>query len=174
MAWSHILRALRDGPGAEKPPLLSEETIRSLVQKLDTAAQTRLGRGLALRHVDSGSCGGCEIALRATANALHDLERYGLHFVASPRAADVLIVTGPLTRNLREALLLTWEATPDPKWVIGIGDCAVDGGVFKGSYAVEGGIAAALPVDLMIPGCPPTPAQILSGLRALLEANARK
>ena len=174
MIWSHILRALRDGPRHEKPPLLSEDTVRTLARQLDTAAQTRLGRSLALRHVDTGSCGGCEIALRATASVLYDLERFGLRFVTSPRHADVLIVTGPLTRNLREALQLTWEATPDPKWVVGIGDCAVDGGVFKGSYAVEGGIAAALHVDLMIPGCPPTPAQILAGLRALLEANAGK
>ena len=172
MVWRQILRNLRNGPGDERPPLLSEDTIRSLAQRLEAAAQTRLGRSLAVRHVDTGSCGGCEIELRAMRNVLYDLERFGLHFVTSPRQADILLVTGPLTRNTHEALRLAWEAMPDPKWVIGIGDCAVDGGVFKGSYAIEGGIAAALPVDLMIQGCPPTPAQILAGLRALLEANA--
>ena len=102
---------------------------------------------------------------------VYDLERFGLRFVASPRHADVLLVTGPLTRNMREALETTRACTPDPKWVVAVGDCAVDGGVFKGSPAVEGGIAAALPVDLVIPGCPPTPTQLLEGLLALLAAQ---
>ena len=104
---------------------------------------------------------------------LYDLERFGLRFVDSPRQADVLLVTGPLTRNLKAALEQAWDATPEPKWVVAVGDCAVDGGVFKGSYAVLGGAGGSVPVDLTIGGCPPSPARILAGLRALLEANAR-
>ena len=99
---------------------------------------------------------------------LYDLERFGLRFVASPRHADVLLVTGPVTRNMREALERTWRATPDPKWVVAAGDCAIDGGCFAGSYAVEGGVAAVIPVDLRIPGCPPRPVEILRGLVGLL------
>jgi Ni,Fe-hydrogenase III small subunit len=133
----------------------------------------RLGRSLAIRHLDAGSCGGCEIELRALNRAVFDLQRYGLRFVDSPRHADVLLVTGPLTRNLTEALEQAYTAMPEPKFVVAVGDCAVDGGVFKGSYAVVGGVGTTLPVDLLISGCPPAPERILAGLRALLEANAR-
>jgi Ni,Fe-hydrogenase III small subunit len=148
------------------------ETTESLRARLDAAAQTRLGRSVAIRHVNTGSCHGCELELRALNNVLYDLERFGLCFVESPRHADVLLVTGPLTRNLRSALEQAWDATPDPKWVVAVGDCAVDGGVFKGSYAVLGGAGLSVPVDLTINGCPPSPARILAGLRTLLEANA--
>jgi Ni,Fe-hydrogenase III small subunit len=172
MPWRLIARTLRAGPATETLPAPGAATVGELAARLDAAAQARLGRSLSLRHVDAGSCNGCELELHALSNVLYDLERYGLRFVASPRHADVLVVTGPPTRNLVEALRATWAATPDPKWVVAIGDCAVDGGVFKGSYAILGGIAAAVPVDLLIPGCPPTPQQILAGLRALLEANA--
>jgi Ni,Fe-hydrogenase III small subunit len=149
------------------------ETTASLRARLEAAAQRRLGRSLAIRHVNAGSCYGCELELRALTNVLYDLERFGLRFVDSPRHADILLVTGPLTRNLQLALEQAWDATPDPKWVVAVGDCAVDGGVFKGSYAVLDGAGAAIPVDLTISGCPPPPARILAGLRALLEANAR-
>jgi Ni,Fe-hydrogenase III small subunit len=152
-------------------PAVDPETTQSLMARLDSAAQTRLGRSLALLHVNAGSCNGCERELRALTAPLYDLQRLGLRFVASPRHADVLLVTGPLTRNLREALEQAWDATPDPKWVVAVGDCAVDGGVFKGSYAVLGGVGTRLPVDLTIGGCPPDPGRILTGLRALLEAN---
>ncbi len=148
------------------------DTVASLAARLEAAAQSRLGRSLAIRHVNTGSCNGCELELRALSNVFYDLERFGLCFVESPRHADVLLVTGPLTRNLKTALEQAWDATPDPKWVIAVGDCAVDGGVFKGSYAVLGGTGLAVPVDLTISGCPPSPDRILSGLRALLEANA--
>jgi Ni,Fe-hydrogenase III small subunit len=171
--WRFVARLTRNGPvtvAAEKP---SQTTVLGLAAKLNAAARTRLGRSLALRHVDAGSCNGCELELNALTNIVYDLERFGLRFVASPRHADVLLVTGPLTRNLQEALLRTWDATPDPKWVVAIGDCAVDGGVFKGSYACCGGVTS-VPVDLHIRGCPPTPPQILEGLTALLEANAPK
>ena len=149
------------------------ETATSLAARLEAAAQTRLGHSLAIRHLDAGSCGGCEIELRALNRAVFDLQRYGLHFVDSPRHADVLLVTGPLTRNLTEALEQAYTAMPEPKFVVAVGDCAVDGGVFKGGYAVLGGVGTTLPVDLLISGCPPAPERILAGLRALLEANAR-
>jgi Ni,Fe-hydrogenase III small subunit len=172
MMWRRIARTPRDGPATDPAEPVPEDTVRSLAAALEAAAQRRLGRGLSIRHVNSGSCNGCELELHALNGIVYDLERFGLRFVASPRHADVLLVTGPLTRNLREALERTFEATPDPKWVVAIGDCAVDGGVFKGSYAVLGGAGAAVPVSLVIGGCPPTPTQVLSGLRALLEANA--
>ena len=164
---------LRPAPRTEPAGPVNAETAASLATRLDAAAQARLGRSLAIRHIDTGSCNGCELEMRALRGVLYDLERFGLRFVESPRHADVLLVTGPLTRNLREALEAAWDATPNPKWVVAVGDCAVDGGVFKGSYAVLDGAGAAVPVDLMISGCPPTPARLLAGLRALLEANTR-
>lgn len=173
MVWRRIVRNLLDGPATERAVPAADTTVRSLRENLAEAARPPLGRSLAIRHVDCGSCNGCELEIHALNNIVYDLERFGLHFVASPRHADILLVTGPLSSNLREALERTVEATPDPKFVVGLGDCAVDGGVFKGSYAVQGGIAAGVPVDLLIPGCPPSPNQILAGLRALIEANAR-
>ena len=159
--------------GADPAMPIDESTVASLAARLDAAAQMRLGRSLAILHVNAGSCNGCELELRALNGPLYALERFGLKFVETPRHADVLLVTGPLTRNMREALEQAWDATPDPKWVVAVGDCAVDGGVFKGSYAVLDGVGSALPVDLTISGCPPDPARLLTGLRALLEANAR-
>ncbi|MCB1767133.1 MAG: NADH-quinone oxidoreductase subunit NuoB, partial [Candidatus Competibacteraceae bacterium] len=118
---------------------------------------------------DAGSCNGCELEIHALNNAFYDLERFGFHFVASPRHADVLLVTGPVTVNMREALERTYMATPDPKWVVAVGDCGWDGGVFAGSYACVGGVTEVIPVDLHIAGCPPTPTQLLEGLLALLQ-----
>jgi Ni,Fe-hydrogenase III small subunit len=160
-------------PRSELIEPVDSETSESLVSRLEAAAQTRLGRSLAIRHVNTGSCNGCELELRALNNVLYDLERFGLRFVENPGQADVLLVTGPLTRNLRAALEQAWDATPEPKWVVAVGDCAVDGGVFKGSYAVLGGAGLSVPVDLIIGGCPPPPARVLAGLRTLLEANAK-
>ena len=159
------------GPRSEPVGAVDAETTESLRARLEAAAQSRLGRSLAIRHVNTGSCNGCELELRALSNVVYDLERFGLRFVDSPRHADVLLVSGPLTRNLKAALEQAWDATPGPKWVVAVGDCAVDGGVFKGSYAVLGGAGVAIPVDLTIGGCPPPPARILAGLRSLLEAN---
>ncbi len=133
------------------------------------AARRRLGRTLAIREVDAGSCNGCELEIHALGNVLYDLERFGLRFVASPRHADVLLVTGPVTHNMREALERTYQATPDPKWVVAVGDCGRDGGMFAGSYACVGGISSVVPVDVHVPGCPPTPLALLQGLLALLE-----
>jgi len=160
-------------PAVDPPATIDADATAALAARLNAAAQARLGHSLSIRHVDAGSCNGCELEMRALRGAVYDLERFGLRFVESPRHADVLMVTGPLTRNLSDALEATWYATPDPKWVVAVGDCAVDGGVFKGSYAVLEGIAAALPVDLTISGCPPSPARLLAGLRALLEVHAQ-
>ncbi len=157
-------------PVTEPPPDPDAGRVAELARGVDRAARRRLGRSLAIREVDAGSCNGCELEIHALNNAFYDLERFGLRFVASPRHADVLLVTGPVTANMREALERTYAATPDPKWVVAVGDCAADAGVFAGSYAVVGGVGGVVPVDLHIPGCPPDPAALLKGLLALLEA----
>jgi len=158
-------------PLTEAPPAADEAALAELAGKLDTAARRRLGRSLSIREVDAGSCNGCELEIHALNNAFYDLERFGLRFVASPRHADVLMVTGPVTKNMREALERTYNATPDPKWVVAVGDCPANGGVFAGSYAVAGGVNDVIPVDLHIRGCPPRPVQLLQGLLALLETQ---
>jgi Ni,Fe-hydrogenase III small subunit len=157
------------GPLTEKAPEPDEAGLAELANAVNRAARARLGRSLSIRHVDAGSCNGCELEIHALSNAFYDLERFGLRFVASPRHADVLTVTGPVTKNMREALLRTYNAMPDPKWVVAIGTCAVDGGLFSGSYAVAGGVKDVVPVDLHIPGCPPNPKALLAGLLALLQ-----
>ena len=158
-------------PLTEPPPPADDAALAELAASLERTARRRLGRSLAIREVDAGSCNGCELEIHALNNAFCDLERFGIRFVASPRHADVLLVTGPVTKNMREALTRTYAATPDPKWVVAVGDCAIDGGVFSESYAIEGGVASALPVDLVIRGCPPRPEQLLRGLLALLQTN---
>ncbi len=164
-----LFKGLIRRPLTEAAPVKDEEMLAELGASVERAARRRLGRSLSIREVDAGSCNGCELEIHALNNAFYDLERFGLHFVASPRHADVLLVTGPVTRNMREALERTYNATPDPKWVVAVGDCAVDGGIFSGSYAVVGGVSAVVPVDLHIRGCPPRPTQLLKGLLTLLE-----
>ena len=159
-------------PLTEPPPEKDEAALAELAARVDRAARRRLGRSLSIREVDAGSCNGCELEIHALNNAFYDLERFGLRFVASPRHADVLMVTGPVTKNMREALERTYNATPDPKWVVAVGDCARDGGIFSGSYAVVGGVSAVVPVDLHIRGCPPRPEELLKGLLALLHPAA--
>jgi Ni,Fe-hydrogenase III small subunit len=165
-----LLDGFLHGALTEPAPQPDGAMLAELAVSLERAARTRLGRSLSIREVDAGSCNGCELEINALGNAFYDLERLGLRFVASPRHADVLMVTGPVTKNMREALLRTYQATPDPKWVVAIGDCAVDGGLFAGSYAVVGGVDAVVPVDLHVRGCPPPPAEILKGLIALMTA----
>jgi Ni,Fe-hydrogenase III small subunit len=165
-----LLDSLIHGPLTEPAPAPDDAALAELAQSVNRAARARLGRSLSIRQVDAGSCNGCELEIHALGNAFYDLERFGLRFVASPRHADVLMVTGPVTKNMREALLRTYNATPDPKWVVALGTCAVDGGIFAGSYAVVGGVKDVIPVDLHIRGCPPSPAEMLKGLIALLEA----
>ncbi len=164
-----LLESLGRAPLTEPAPTPDAESLAELAAALDRTARRRLGRSLSIRVVDAGSCNGCELEIHALGNAFYDLERFGLRFVASPRHADVLLVTGPVTRNMCEALERTWRATPDPKWVVAAGDCAADGGLFAGSYAVAGGVSAVVPVDLHIRGCPPSPRRLLAGLLALLE-----
>jgi NADH-quinone oxidoreductase B subunit len=164
-----LFESLLARPLTEPPPAKDDSALAELAERLDRAARRHLGRSLSIREVDAGSCNGCELEIHALNNAFYDLERFGLRFVASPRHADVLLVTGPVTKNMREALRRTYDATPDPKWVVAVGDCAVDGGIFSGSYAVVGGVENVVPVDLHVRGCPPRPRDLLSGLLALLE-----
>ena len=164
-----VLEKLLQNPVTEPAPSIGEAGLAELAKSVDLAAKRRLGRSLSIREVDAGSCNGCELEIHALQNAFYDLERFGLRFVASPRHADVLLVTGPVTKNMQEALERTYNATPDPKWVVAVGDCAADGGIFAGSYAVAGGVSNVVPVDLHIRGCPPSPTEILKGLIALLS-----
>jgi len=166
-----LLQGVTHAPLTEPPPPTDEAALAELAQSVTRAARARLGRSLSIREVDAGSCNGCELEIHALNNAFYDLERFGLRFVASPRHADVLMVTGPVTKNMREALLRTYNATPDPKWVVAVGTCARDGGIFAGSYAVAGGVNDLIPVDLHIPGCPPSPRALLAGLLALLQKS---
>jgi Ni,Fe-hydrogenase III small subunit len=143
--------------------------LEALGTRLRGAIARELGGSLAIREVDAGSCNACELEIHALNNAFYDLERFGVRFVASPRHADLLLVTGPVTLNMREALERTYAATPAPKWVVAVGDCAAGCGVFAGSYACVGAVAHVLPVDLVIRGCPPTPLDLLRGLLYLLD-----
>ena len=165
-----LLESLLQAPLTEAPPSRDDAALAELAASLERASRRRLGRSLSIREVDAGSCNGCELEIHALNNAFYDLERFGLKFVASPRHADVLLATGPVTKNMREALERTYAATPDPKWVVAVGDCALDGGLFAGSYAVVGGVSAVVPVDLHIRGCPPSPTALLRGLLALVES----
>lgn len=167
-----LFQSLLQSPLTEHAPSPDQAAIRELAAVVGSAARQRLGKSLSIREVDAGSCNGCELEIHALNNAYYDVERFGIRFVASPRHADVLMVTGPVTKNMREALERTYHATPGPKWVIAVGDCARDGGCFAGSYAVAGGVAQIIPVDLHIPGCPPPPLAMLRGLLALLDAAA--
>jgi len=167
-----LFQGLIRPPLTEPAPDAAELDLIELAGGVEQAARTRLGRSLAIRHVDAGSCNACELELHALSNAFYDLERFGLKFVASPRHADVLLVTGPVTCNMREALERTYNAMPAPKWVIAAGACALDGGIFAGSYACVGGVNAVLSVDLHIPGCPPSPSTLLKGLLALMLKTA--
>jgi Ni,Fe-hydrogenase III small subunit len=166
-----LFESLAQPPLTEARPAIDDSAVAELARNVDRAARRRLGRSLSIREVDAGSCNGCELEIHALSNVFYDLERFGLRFVASPRHADVLLVTGPVTRNMREALERTYDATPNPKWVVAVGDCALDGGIFAGSYAVVGGVSGVVPVDLHIRGCPPSPIELLKGLLALLDTQ---
>ncbi|HKV37710.1 MAG TPA: NADH-quinone oxidoreductase subunit NuoB [Blastocatellia bacterium] len=145
-------------------PNTTDNEIIQLAGQIDQRARRLFGRSLHIRAVDAGSCNGCEIEITAMNNPYYDLERFGLHFVASPRFADCLLVTGPVTINMADPLRRTFDATPEPKIVIAVGDCARDCGVFAGGYGVFGPVSAVVPVDVVVAGCPPTPAQIIAGI----------
>ena len=170
MVWSTLARHLLNRPAGGVAA--EAATVAAMAERLKAAGIQKLGRSLAIRHVAAGSCNGCELELRATQNMVHDLTQYGLTFTASPRHADILLITGVAARNMLDAVRQAREAMPEPVLVIAVGDCAVDGGVFKGSPAITGGADTILPVDLMIAGCPPTPRQIVEGMLSLIEAHA--
>ena len=168
-----LLQSLFSAPLTERAPSQDETAVEELAVAMKRSARMHLGRSLSIREVDAGSCNGCELEIHALNNAYYDVERFGIRFVASPRHADVLMVTGPVTKNMTDALERTYLAMPNPKWVVAVGDCARDGGCFAGSYAVAGGVSQVIPVDLHIPGCPPPPAAILQGLLSLLDRAAK-
>jgi len=169
-----LLRSLLSPLATTPAPPAADAALQELGRSLGERARRLYGRSLAIREVDAGSCNGCELEIHALNNPIYDLERFGIRFVASPRHADVLLVTGPVTRNMKVALERTYAATPDPKWVVAVGDCGCGCGVFEGSYAVIGAVDKVIPVDLHIPGCPPTPTALLEGLIALMDkASAR-
>jgi Ni,Fe-hydrogenase III small subunit len=153
----------------ESPPDDSELAV--LGQELKKNIDHQFRRSIAIRHVDAGSCNGCELEIHAMNNSYYGAERYGIHFVASPRHADVLMVTGPVSRHMEAALRRTWAAMPTPKWVIASGSCACDGGEFGVSYASCGAVENVIPVDLRIEGCPPSPKALLSGLLTLMRSH---
>jgi len=150
----------------ETPP--AADTSLRVRAALEERIRSVLGRALTIRHVDAGSCNGCELEIHALNNPLYNLEGLGIRFVASPRHADLLLVTGPVSRHMEVALRRTYEATPDPKLVVAVGDCGCTGGIFGESYASCGRVANVIPVDVTVPGCPPSPTRILEGILAAL------
>lgn len=167
-----LLRSLLRGPATVAAPAPAADALAQLARRVDAAARRRLGRSLSIREVDAGSCNGCELEIHALNNPVYDVERFGLRFVASPRHADVLLVTGPVTQHMAFALKRAWDCTPEPRWVVAVGDCGAGCGAFVGAPALvngTGAIAEIVPVTLHIRGCPPTPRQLLAGLLALLE-----
>lgn len=161
-------KILQVGLATEPLPPADDAAIH-LIRQVDARTRALFGRALAIREVDAGSCNGCEIEITGLTSPVYDSERFGIHFVASPRHADLLLVTGPVTRNMEVPLRKTWEATPDPKLVVAVGDCARSCGVFRGSYAVVGSVDRVIPVDVFVDGCPPEPATILRGILAALD-----
>src|SRR5215472_11024900 len=164
-----LLRSLFSRPVTIAAPAAGKPSLEELGFTLAARARRLFGRSLSIREVDAGSCNGCELEIHALNNAVYDVERFGIRFVASPRHADVLLVTGPVTHNMKVALERTYAATPDPKWVVAVGDCAAGCGVFAGSYAVVGAVEQVVPVDLHIRGCPPRPIELPRGLIALID-----
>ncbi len=171
-----MIRILRQifRTGIVTEPLAPGEVheVEALGRRLEEAIRRRFRRSMTIRQVDAGSCNGCELEIHAINNPIYNCEKYGIHFTASPRFADMLLVTGPVTHNMEIALRRTYVATPPPKLVVAVGDCACNGGIFGESYASVGGIHKVVPVDAVIPGCPPTPLQLMQGLTQLLEGPA--
>jgi len=161
--WKILRQIGRTGIRSEAAPGY-DDTLRVEAERIQRDLLATLGRALAIRHVDAGSCNGCELEIHALDNPYYNLEGLGIRFVASPRHADLLLVTGPVSRNMELALARTYEATPAPKLVVAVGDCGRDGGIFGTSYASCGGVASVLPVDVVVPGCPPAPIEILRGI----------
>jgi Ni,Fe-hydrogenase III small subunit len=168
-----LSKILRTGLATEPLPP-GKPGVLEVAVEVGEELRRRLGRALAIREVDAGSCNGCELEIGGLAGPTYDMERFGLHFVASPRHADLLLVTGPVTRNMEGPLLRTYEATPDPKLVVAVGDCAHDCGVFRGAYGVRGSVADVIPVNVFVKGCPPEPADILRGILSAVGRAAER
>ncbi len=160
----------RTGLVSETPPA-PDERYRVLSARLHQAVLRSFAGALTIRHVDAGSCNGCELEIHATNNPLYNLEGLGIRFVASPRHADMLLVTGPVSRNMETALRRTFEATPEPRLVVAVGDCGCTGGIFGESYASCGRVSKVIPVDVAVPGCPPTPVQIIQGILTAIDSR---
>jgi Ni,Fe-hydrogenase III small subunit len=165
-----LLKIASAGIPTERYPQ-SDDALRVAAERLNGELLRLLGRALAIRHVDAGSCNGCELEIHAANNPYYNLEGRGIKFVASPRHADLLLVTGPVSRNMEEALRRTYEATPDPKLVVAIGDCGCTGGIFGESYASCGRVSNVIPVDVAVPGCPPSPVHIIQGILTAVSAR---
>jgi Ni,Fe-hydrogenase III small subunit len=168
--WKTLRQIARTGIVSEPPPAIDES------QRIAEALQARilqvLGRALCIRAVDAGSCNGCELEIHALNNPLYNIEQLGIRFVASPRHADLLLITGPVAKNMEIAVRRTYDATPDPKLVVAVGDCGCTGGVFGESYASCGRVSNVIPVDVAVPGCPPSPRQILAGILTAISRPA--
>jgi Ni,Fe-hydrogenase III small subunit len=169
--WKIIRQIARTGIRSEAPPA-SSDALRVEAERIQREVLAILGRALAIRQVDAGSCNGCELEINALDNPYYNLEGLGIRFVASPRHADMLLVTGPVSKHMEVALRRTYEATPDPKLVVAVGDCGCTGGIFGESYASRGRVANVIPVDVAVPGCPPRPIQILSAILTALERSS--
>src|SRR5215470_12638140 len=169
----HILKQIAKTGIVTEPAPATDENLRLAEQRLGETILRHFGRALAIRHVDAGSCNGCELEIHAMNSPFCNPEQLGIRFVASPRHADLLLVTGPVSRNMETALRRTWEATPDPKLVVAIGDCGCTGGIFGESYASCGRVSNVIPVDVAVPGCPPAPAAILQGILTAISARKR-
>ncbi len=170
--WQILRQIVRTGIVTEPPPAL-DAAVQSEVRRIHDELLAILGQALAIRQVDAGSCNGCELEIHALANPYYNIEGLGIHFVASPRHADMLLVTGPVSRHMEEALRRTCDATPQPRLVVALGDCACDGGIFGESYASCGRVSNVIPVDAVVPGCPPPPLEILRGILAAVKRNPR-
>jgi Ni,Fe-hydrogenase III small subunit len=168
-----LLRQIAKTGIITEPAPQPDEALRELEQRMGEAILRHFGRSLAIRHVDAGSCNGCELEIHAASGAYYNLERLGIKFVASPRHADMLLVTGPVSRNMAEALRRTYAATPEPKLVVAIGDCGCSGGIFGENYASCGAVSNVIPVDVAVPGCPPDPAAIMRGILTAVTTPAK-
>jgi Ni,Fe-hydrogenase III small subunit len=168
-----LRQILRTGIVSEPAPE-ADDALRSTAQRLSEAMLRRLGRALVIRHVDAGSCNGCELEIHALGNPYYNLEALGIRFAASPRHADLLLVTGPVAKNMEVALKRAYDATPEPKLVVAVGDCGCTGGIFGESYASCGRVANVIPVDVSVPGCPPTPLQLMQGILAAIAPETAR
>lgn len=167
--WKIVRQIARTGIRTEAPPFAKETDDATAALRIHEDLLAILGQALAIREVDTGSCNGCELEINAMTNPYYNLEGLGIKFVASPRHADMLLVTGPMSRNMEEALRRTYDAMPEPRLVVAVGDCAACGGIFGESYATVGSVARVIPVDVTVPGCPPPPLEILRGILAAVR-----